>query len=80
MKPVLTRLDTLEKTGHNSVPLYLVTFEDSTTQRMNAVQLFMQRLDYEAGLSVPRITEIRLIRGDPSKFGKLSELIAAVDN
>ena len=80
MKPVLTRLDTLEKTSQNGVPLYLVTYEDSTTQQMDAVHLFMQRLDYEAGLPVPRITDTRLIRGDPSKFGKLSELIAAVDN
>ena len=80
MKPVLTRLDTLEKTGQNGVPLYLVTFDDSTTQQMNAVQLFMQRLDYEAGLPVPRVTETRLIRGDPSKFGRLSELMAAVED
>ena len=80
MKPVLTRLDTLERAGLNGVPLYLVTYEDSTTQQMDAVHLFMQRLDYEAGLPVPRIADTRLIRGDPSKFGKLSELIAAVDN
>lgn len=79
MKVLQARLDALEKVGLNSVPVYAVTFEDATTQRMNAVDLFMHLLDHEAGLPVLRVTEARMIRGDPSKFAKLCELIESVD-
>jgi hypothetical protein len=75
MKTIEARLQKLEQENSNTPPLFLVRFEDETTQRMDIVHYAMLRLDNEAGLPTPHIVGSRLIRGDTRPFSKLCELI-----
>lgn len=75
MKNVAERLRRLEKAAHTNIPVFEVTFDDGTTERMTIVKLALSYFRVPEVICDKKVQRHKLLRGDARPFHKLAALI-----
>ena len=63
MQSAKRKLLKLEEQASRNGPIFLITFTDGSTQRMNLLMLLCLRIDIEAGISTQKIQGCQRLRG-----------------